>query len=94
MAIKVSSKKCFTVSQKRSWQKLANYVSSHYPKDGDLHKSVRGAFKAIDDAATKMRKDAAKTAKKRAKPKRRSARRAAPGRPSAKRRMGRKRKAA
>jgi hypothetical protein len=74
MAIKVSSKKCFTASQKRSWQKLANYVTSHYPKDSDLHKAVRGTFKAIDDAAKKL----GKAPKKNAKPKRRAIKRTTP----------------
>ena len=74
MAIKVSSKKCFTASQKRSWQKLANYVTSHYPKDSDLHKAVRGTFKAIDDAAKKL----GKASKKHAKPKRRAIKRTTP----------------
>ncbi len=74
MAIKVSSKKCFTASQKRSWQKLANYVTSHYPKDSDLHKAVRGTFKAIDDAAKKL----GKASKKHAKPKRSAIKRTTP----------------
>lgn len=82
MAIKVSSKKCFTASQKRSWQKLANYVTSHYPKDSDLHKAVRGTFKAIDDAAKKL----GKAPKKHAKPKRRAIKRTTPKRHKAKHR--------
>ncbi len=85
MAIKVSSKKCFNASHKRSFQKLANYVTSHYPKDSDLHKAVRGAFKAMDDAAMKLSKGV-KSASKRAKPKRRTAKRSAPKRRSTKRR--------
>ncbi|MCH6561452.1 MAG: hypothetical protein IH800_03395 [Myxococcales bacterium] len=82
MAIKTSSKKCFTASHKQSFQKLANYVMSHYPKDTNLHKAVRGTFKAMDDAAAKLSKAASK---KRAMPKRRSAKRAAPKRRTAKR---------
>ena len=82
MAIKTSSKKCFTASHKQSSQKLANYVMSHYPKDTNLHKAVRGTFKAMDDAAVKLSKA---TSKKRAMPKRRSAKRAAPKRRTAKR---------
>ena len=82
MAIKISSKKCFTASHKQSFQKLANYVMSHYPKDTNLHKAVRGTFKAMDDAAAKMSKAASK---KRAKPKRRTAKRAKPKRRAAKR---------
>ena len=88
MAIKISSKKCFTASHKQSFQKLANYVMSHYPKDTNLHKAVRGTFKAMDDAAAKMSKVASK---KRAMPKRRSAKRAAPKRRSAKRRTAKRR---
>lgn len=87
MAIKISSKKCFTASHKQSFQKLANYVMSHYPKDTNLHKAVRGTFKAMDDAAAKMSKVASK---KRAMPKRRSAKRAAPKRRSAKRRTAKR----
>ncbi len=87
MAIKISSKKCFTASHKQSFQKLANYVMSHYPKDANLHKAVRGTFKAMDDAAAKMSKVASK---KRAKPRRRSAKRAAPKRRSAKRRTAKR----
>ena len=87
MAIKISSKKCFTASHKQSFQKLANYVMSHYPKDTNLHKAVRGTFKAMDDAAAKMSKVASK---KRATPKRRSAKRAAPKRRSAKRRTAKR----
>ena len=83
MAIKISSKKCFTASHKQSFQKLANYVMSHYPKDTNLHKAVRGTFKAMDDAAAKMSKAASK---KRAKPRRRTAKRATPKRRTAKRR--------
>jgi hypothetical protein len=90
MAIKISSKKCFTASHKQSFQKLANYVMSHYPKDTNLHKAVRGTFKAMDDAAAKMSKVASK---KRAMPKRRSAKRAAPKRRSAKRRNAKRRSA-
>lgn len=82
MAIKTSSKKCFTASHKQSFQKLANYVMSHYPKDTNLHKAVRGTFKAMDDAAVKLSKAASK---KREMPKRRSAKRAAPKRRTAKR---------
>ena len=82
MAIKTSSKKCFTASHKQSFQKLANYVMSHYPKDTNLHKAVRGTFKAMDDAAAKLSKAASR---KRAMPKRRSAKRAAPKRRTAKR---------
>ncbi len=87
MAIKISSKKCFTASHKQSFQKLANYVMSHYPKDTNLHKAVRGTFKAMDDAAAKMSKAASK---KRAMPKRRVAKRAAPKRRSAKRRTAKR----
>jgi len=89
MAIKVSSKKCFNASHKRSFQKLANYVTSHYPKDSDLQKAVRGAFKAMDDAAMKLGKGV-KSASKRAMPKRRSAKRATPKRRTAKRRTAKR----
>ncbi|MCZ6713415.1 MAG: hypothetical protein O7B29_05655 [Deltaproteobacteria bacterium] len=82
MAIKTSSKKCFTASHKQSFQKLANYVMSHYPKDTNLHKAVRGTFKAMDDAAVKLSKA---TSKKRAMPKRRSVKHAKPRRRVAKR---------
>ncbi len=88
MAIKISSKKCFTASHKQSFQKLANYVTSHYPKDTNLHKAVRGTFKAMDDAAAKMSKAASK---KRAKPKRRSAKRRTAKRRSVKRAAPRRR---
>jgi len=84
MAIKVSSKKCFNASHKRSFQKLANYVTSHYPKDSDLQKAVRGAFKAMDDAAMKLGKGV-KSASKRALPKRRTAKRRTAKRRTAKR---------
>ncbi len=94
MAIKISSKKCFTASHKQSFQKLANYVISHYPKDTNLHKAVRGTFKATDDAAAKMSKAASKKPKrrsaKRAKPQRRAAKRAAPKRRSVKRRTAKR----
>lgn len=86
MMIKVTNKKCFAASHKQSWQKLAKHVMSHYPKDVALHKAVRGAFKAFDASAMKLRKGAAKTAK----PKRRTARRAAPKRRIAKRRTARR----
>ena len=90
MAIKISSKKCFTASHKQSFQKLANHVMSHYPKDTNLHKAVRGTFKAMDDAAAKMSKAASK---KRAKPKRRTAKRAKPRRRTAKRATPKRRSA-
>ena len=97
MAIKISSKKCFTASHKQSFQKLANYVMSHYPKDANLHKAVRGTFKAMDDAAAKMSKAASKKrtmpkrrSAKRAKPRRRAAKRAAPKRRSVKRRTAKR----
>ncbi len=83
MAIKISSKKCFTASHKQSFQKLANYVMSHYPKDANLHKAVRGTFKAMDHAAAKMSKAASK---KRAMPKRRTAKRRTAKRSAPKRR--------
>ena len=85
MAIKVSSKKCFNASHKRSFQKLANYVTSHYPKDSDLQKAVRGAFKAMDDAAMKLGKGV-KSTSKRAMPKRRTAKRRTAKRSAPKRR--------
>jgi len=88
MAIKVTSKKCFTASHKQSFQKLANYVMSHYPKDTNLHKAVRGTFKAMDDAAAKMGKAGA--SKKRATPKRRTAKRSAPKRRTARRRSAKR----
>jgi hypothetical protein len=98
MAIKTSSKKCFTASHKQSFQKLANYVMSHYPKDTNLHKAVRGTFKAMDDAAAKLSKAASKKrampkrrSVKHAKPRRRVAKRAAPKRRSAKRRTAKRR---
>ncbi len=97
MAIKVSSKKCFTTSHKQSFHRLANHVMSHYPKDTNLHKAVRGAFKAMDDAAAKMSKAASKKrampkrrSAKRAKPRRRAAKRAAPKRRSVKRRTAKR----
>ena len=91
MAIKVTSKKCFTASHKQSFQKLANYVMSHYPKDTNLHKAVRGTFKAMDDAAAKMGKAGA--SKKRATPKRRTAKRRTAKRSAPKRRTARRRSA-
>ena len=100
MMIKVTNKKCFAASHKQSWQKLAKHVMSHYPKDVALHKAVRGAFKAFDASAMKLRKGAAKTAKpkrrtaKRRIAKRRTARRAAPKRRTAKRRSIRRRRTA
>ncbi len=90
MAIKVSSKKCFNASHKRSFQKLANYVTSHYPKDSDLQKAVRGAFKAMDDAAMKLGKGV-KSASKRALPKRRTAKRRTAKRSAPKRRSTKRR---
>jgi hypothetical protein len=90
MAIKVSSKKCFNASHKRSFQKLANYVTSHYPKDSDLQKAVRGAFKAMDDAAMKLGKGV-KSASKRATPKRRTAKRRTAKRSAPKRRSTKRR---
>ena len=86
MMIKVTNKKCFAVSHKASWQKLANHVMSHYPKDVALHKAVKGAFKAFDASAMKLRKSAAKTAK----PKRRTAKRTTPKRRTAKRRTAKR----
>ena len=98
MAIKVTSKKCFTASHKQSFQKLANYVMSHYPKDTNLHKAVRGTFKAMDDAAAKMGKAGASKKRatsrrrtlKRATPKRRTAKRSAPKRRTARRRSAKR----
>jgi hypothetical protein len=93
MAIKVSSRKCFSATHKRSWQKLAKHVEGHYPKDTELHKAVRGAFKAMDDAASKIVKGTKKSPKpKRSMAKRRTMkRRTAPKRRTVKRAKGKKR---
>ncbi len=69
MKIKVSSKSWWTAAHKRSMEKLANHVVGHYPKDSQLHKAVRGCFKAFDKASTKLKKNAKSS------PKRRSAKR-------------------
>ncbi len=109
MQIKVSNRKWYGTSQKRSWQRLANYVVSHYPKDSSLHQCIRGAFRSFDDCASKLAKSAPKGSKRRtvrkrrtakrrtarrSKPKRRTAKRAAPKRPTARRRVVRRRRRA
>jgi hypothetical protein len=56
MKIKVTNRKCYTVTQKRTFMRLANYVTSHYPKDATLHKAVRSCFKSFDEASSKLSK--------------------------------------
>ena len=92
MQIKVSNRKWYGTSQKRSWQRLANYVVSHYPKDSSLHQCIRGAFRSFDDCASKLAKSAPKGSKRRTVRKRRKARRATPKRRTAKRRTARRSK--
>ena len=97
MKIKVTSKKCFSGAHKRTWQKLANHVVSHYPKDSALHQAVRGAFRAIDASAVKLTKSAAKPAKrrtaKRSTVKRRTVKRSTAKRKPAKRKTAKRRTA-
>ncbi|MEE8557077.1 MAG: hypothetical protein V3T14_04245 [Myxococcota bacterium] len=54
MKIKVAKKKCFTATDMRTFQRLANYVTSHYPKDSALHKNVRSCFQSFGAAASKL----------------------------------------
>ncbi len=56
MKIKVSNRKCHTTAHKRTCQKLAHHVVSHYPKDRVLHKAVRSVFQSMDQAASKLEK--------------------------------------
>ncbi len=54
MKIKVAMKKCFTATDMRTFQRLANYVTSHYPKDSALHKNVRSCFQSFGATASKL----------------------------------------
>lgn len=100
MKISVPKKKWATTSHQRCWQKLANHVMSHYPKDAALHKAVRDSFKSMDAAATKLAKSSKKaaparrrktTAKRRTTARKRSARR--PAKRTARRRTTARRRA-
>jgi hypothetical protein len=71
MKIKACNHSWYSASHKRSFHKLAKYVTSHYPKDVALHKAVQGCFSCFDEAAAKFKK----ASKKRSTPKRRMARR-------------------
>lgn len=88
MKIKIAKRKWHTASMNSRWQKLANHISNHYPKDSKLAAALRDAVKHADMAAAKMsmtakpkRKTAAKAkttkrrtaAKRTATPKRRTA---------------------
>jgi len=74
MKIKVTTKKYASTTHQRAFKKLADHAMNHYPKDTALHKAVRGAFQAMDDAAAKLGKDAKKSATAKRKPARKSAR--------------------
>ncbi len=73
MKIKVTTRKWATATQKRSLQKLANHVCSHYPKDKALHKAVRDTFKSMDAAASNWSKGWKKASAKKRGPARKSA---------------------
>jgi len=75
MKIKVANKKWATPSQQRCLKKLADHVVSHYPKDAGLHRAVKQALGAMDDAA-KTLKQGAKSAPRRRKAVRTTRRRA------------------
>jgi len=87
MKIKVTTKKYASAAHQRAFKKLAHHVMGHYPKDSVLHKAVRGAFQAMDDAAAKLGSGAKSTPVKRKarrkSAKKRVARRAGPARRSA-----------
>lgn len=54
MKIKIAKRKWHTASMNSRWQKLANHISSHYPKDSKLAAALRDAVKHADMAAAKM----------------------------------------
>ena len=90
MKISWPKAKKYNLAQQRKFKKLAEYCMSHYPKDSDLHKAVKGCFGAFEQwsrthakAATKSRKTARRrtTAKRRPTARRRTtAKRRAPAR--------------
>lgn len=95
MKIKVAKKKCFTATDMRTFQRLANYVTSHYPKDSALHKNVRSCFQSFGAAASKLSQAKPKVARRktrRAPAKRRMRRGVKRARTAPKRRTSMKRK--
>jgi hypothetical protein len=54
MKIKIAKRKWHTASMNSRWQKLANHISSHYPKDSKLAATLRDAVKHADMAAAKL----------------------------------------
>ena len=97
MKIKVAKKKCYTATDMRTFQRLANYVTSHYPKDSALHKNVRSCFQSFGSTATKLSQAKPKVTRRktrRAPAKRRMRRGTKRARTAPKRRTSLKRKGA
>jgi hypothetical protein len=92
MKIKMRDRKCYTVTQKRAFMRLAKHVTSHYPKDSTLHKAVRSCFQSFDEAAGKLSKAKPKTARRKVRRAPKRVKRARRVRKPAKRRTGMKRK--
>jgi hypothetical protein len=88
--------KKYNLAQQRKFKKLAEHCMSHYPKDSDLHKAVKGCFGAFEDFARKHAKVATKsktTVRRKVSRRRKVAKRAAPKRrTTAKRRAPARRK--
>ena len=57
---KVANRKWYSATHKKSFEKLAGYVMSHYPKDAQLHKAVSSCYKSFDDASWKLAKSMSK----------------------------------
>ena len=93
MKIHVGAKRWATVSQKRSFERLAQRVMNHYPKDSQLHKAVSDALKSMDQAASKLKKSAVAKPKRKV-AKRKAVRRTTRRRTTAKRRTTTKRRTA
>jgi hypothetical protein len=96
MKINWPKTKKYNLAQQRKFKKLAEHCMSHYPKDSDLHRAVKGCFGAFEDWARKHSKamTSKTTARRKVSKRRKVAKRAAPRRRStAKRRTTAKRRA-
>jgi hypothetical protein len=64
MKISIPKHRAFTIGQQKTFERLAKYVMTHYPKDTQLHKAVIGSFKSTKAVSVKLAKGQSKAVKR------------------------------
>ena len=91
MKISIPKRKWFTAGHQKSFKRLADYVTTHYPKDTQLHKAVAATFKSTNQRRRSPMKR--RSVRRRTSGTRRRVARKAPKRRKVARRTARKRTA-